>query len=195
MAAPWRDKRINEMGITELRCFCDRHSGMWLPEDSFGFTRYLVRSTGERKPIKLARCKESYMLDRRKRRDPCKVNAGRLPISQIRPYIERIIVICGGYNAAARTIGVSQPTIYKWMGRYSGYKFRYIYKTSAEKILVTLVGLQDGTIQPAIANKIGGRVFKYGCRSCGADLDNYTVGCHSCTTRRDKRTIRERDAA
>lgn len=194
MAAPRRDRRTNELGVAELRCFCERHQGSWLTEDLFGSTRYLVRSTGERKPIKLAYCKEYYMLDRRIRRDPCRVNAGRLPMSQIKPYLERVIIICGGYNVAARTIGVSNPTIYKWMGRYSGYKFRFMYKTSAERILTTLAGLEDGSIKPAVAKKVGGRVFKYGCRSCGIDQEEYTVGCDSCTTRRDKRAARERAA-
>ena len=189
MAAPRRERRVNSLGVTELRCFCETHKGKWLAEDCFGKTTYRIKS-GERRPIKQAYCREYYRINRQRIRNPNRQNPGTVPISSIKSYLERIVVICGSYNAAARTLGISTTTIYRWLGRSNCYRNKNIYKTSVHLILVTLKGLESGEIKPAVSSKRSGRIFQHGCRGCGTELHNYTVGCKACDDRRRKREAR-----
>lgn len=164
-----RRERRTENGVLLLRCWGAFHDGDWMNADRF-FKRGGTYST---------LCKEchqyKYIHDR-----------GYEPsmrLEEVRKWIWEIVHRCGSMSAAARTLGISSPTLFRWLGRYKGYEQKWIQRNSVRRVIETLAGLRAGTIEPQRSKKNGGKVYKYGCRGCGGPLDSETPGCSTCWER------------
>lgn len=165
-------------GTLLLRCWGSFHDGDWLNSDRFFYnTRTNIFST---------HCKECHTY--RSTHDRGLEPLMRLEL--VRKWIYEIVHICDGYNAAARTLQVPQPTLYRWLGRYTGYEQRWIRRDSVRRIIEVLAALRAGDLEPASRGKNGGRRYKHGCIACGTPLDLYTPACSTCNDRRLKRSLR-----
>lgn len=173
-----RRERKHQDGVLYLRCFGVFHDGDWLH-----FDRFQQRSENQFSTL----CKEC-----RAYKDAHDRGYSRMQrLELVRKWIYEIVHRCGGYRAAARTLGISYPTLFRWLGRYSGYEQRWIRRDSVRLILTTLAGLRSGEITPVKAKHNGGRKYRYGCAGCGCDLELITPGCETC---RDRDVRRKFDA-
>lgn len=172
-------------GMLHLRCWCEEHQGRWLPEEDFTLTRYRV-STGEERRIRKARCAKACAREEGERRRPDKKHRGKVPLSRVQPWIWQVVHLCGGFNAAARTFGVSPPTIYRWLQRYNMYSNnKYVYAETAALILGTLRGIRLGEVEVQKNPRPDAKVnYRYGCVGCGGPLELYSPGCKTCWERK-----------
>lgn len=177
-----RERRVED-GILLLRCWGSFHDGDWLHSDRF----YRRKGKGIYGHFSTL-CKEctQYKATHDRGGEPY------MRLELVRKWIWEIVHRCGGMNAAARTIGITSPTLYRWLGRYKGYDQRWIERESVRRVLETLGGLRDGSIEPQRPKKNGGKIYKHGCRSCGIDLAEYTPGCKTCAEREYRRDRRSR---
>jgi len=132
-------------------------------------------------------CKECQLTERANRE-------GHERLVLVAPYhkwLEEITWRCGSYQNAARTMGIPQTTLLRWLGR-ERESVRRIRRSSARRIIATLHGLRDGSIQPNYRSRGNTRVFRKGCKGCGIlNLDEYTEGCYTCRERAYGRKKRE----
>jgi hypothetical protein len=157
-----------------LRCYGSFHDGEWLSSDRFGKNSKGYFSTLCRE------CRQYYYVKKRG-------GNGEVKLTTVRKWLEEVVARCGTISGAARTMGVSQPTIFRWLGRYKGYEQQRINRKSVKLILETLGGLRNGTITPSPTKINHGRKFKYGCTGCGCKLEQYTPGCKICRNRRQRK--------
>lgn len=75
----------------------------------------------------------------------------RIPLTEIRPYLNEIIIRCGGINPAAKLLNTQTTVIRRWMGkslRYDNgkvFRDKRMTRESAARILSTLRQLRtDG---------------------------------------------------
>jgi len=113
-----------------------------------------------------------------------------LRLEEVRKWVWEVIHRSGGMNAAARTLGISPTTLYRWLGRYKGNDQKKIRRESVRHVLEVLAQLRAGTLKPAPPKKAGGRSYKYGCSACGVDVDEHTPGCSVCWERHYNRRRR-----
>jgi len=163
-----------------LRCWGAFHDGDWLRHDRFN-----KKGTGFK-----TLCKECSAYKQAKDRG----GSGAVRLELVRKWLWEVVHRCGGINAAARTLGISSPTIYRWLGRYKGYENKRVYRKSVQRILETLGGLRNGTVTPDIRtyNNIHNRKekYKYGCTGCGRPLEETTPGCTTCWERHYRKARR-----
>lgn len=165
-----------------LKCNGAFHDDEWLPHYAF---RWIPSRN-----IYQTHCIECNLYYQAKR----KGSNGTVKLELVRKWLWEVINRCGSIHAAARTMGVSHTVLFRWLGRYKGYEYKRIKRDNVKIILATLRGLRDGSIQPAVAKKKGGRKFKYGCVGCGGPIEGETLGCVACRDRRYKRESREKAA-
>lgn len=166
-----------------LRCWGTFHDGEWLRVD-----RFHIRASGYS-----TYCKECHAYQQAKARG----GDGTVRLELVRKWLWEIVNRCGGFNTAARTIGVSKPTIYRWLGRYKGYENKRITRKSVQRILETLGDLRAGTLHPKVTalTKTRKKTFRYGCSGCGRPLDEKTPGCSTCYERHYQKEVRARRVA
>lgn len=172
-----RRERKEIDGVLYLRCWGVFHDGDWLRSDRFHKNnKYFTTLCKECHRYKYV---HDHGFSRSQRLD------------EVRKWIWEIVNRCGGFNTAARTLGISSPTLYRWLGRYKGYDNKWIRRESVVKILTTLAGLRDGSIAPVpppkTPNKKSFKKFRYGCAGCGCELELITPGCETCRDREQKR--------
>lgn len=160
--------------VLYLRCFGAFHDGEWLSSDRYG------RNSKGHYSTLCRECRQYYYVKKRG-------GNGEVKLATVRKWIEEVVARCGTYSGAARTLGVSQPMIFRWLGRYKGYEQKRINRKSVKLILDTLAGLRNGTITPAPTRINHGRKFKYGCSGCGCSLEQKTPGCDTCSDRFTRR--------
>lgn len=164
-----------------LKCWGTFHDGEWLRHNRFHKRRADTYSTF---------CKECSAYQQAKARG----GDGAVRLDLVRKWLWEVVSRCGGTNSAARTLGVSSPTIYRWLGRYKGYENKRIYRKSVQRILETLGGLRDGTVTPDIRTYNGAHTrrkrFRYGCPGCGQPREENTLGCLSCWERHYRKEYR-----
>lgn len=170
-----RRERKYEGQVLYLRCFGSFHDGEWLRSDRFG-----QNSKGHFSTL-CRECRQYYYVKKRG-------GNGEVKLAEVRKWLEEVVARCGTIAGAARTLGVSHPTIFRWLGRYKGYEQKRINRKSVKRILDTLGGLRNGTITPVTTKINHGRKYKYGCAGCGCRLEQYTPGCKTCKNRRTKIT-------
>jgi hypothetical protein len=169
-----RRERKREGQALYLRCFGAFHDGEWLSSDRFG-----QNSKGHFSTL-CRECRQYYYVKKRG-------GNGEVKLSTVRKWLEEVVARCGTISGAARTMGVNQPTIFRWLGRYKGYEQKRINRKSVKLILDTLGGLRNGTITPAPTKISHGRKYKYGCTGCGCKLEQFTPGCKTCRDRRTRK--------
>lgn len=125
-------------GIDCLQCHCDIHEGKWLPEEAFGWYR-----AGERR-YRRTLCREGYALYHAKRRFPDKELHGWIPASYVRRWVLELVHHCGGYNAAARYLGVRGPSVLRWAGRTKHGKLKWVQRQTAARILQAVYEVRHG---------------------------------------------------
>lgn len=116
--------------------------GKWLPANKF----YKQWNKEKHKYYYRSICKSCIVArhSRYKKSTPSGYTQhGFVPIADIRPWLDEIIIRCEGYRPAARAIGCHISSIYVWLGKTKG-KHRYMQRNSAARILRTLQELRAG---------------------------------------------------